>query len=348
MTTNTIKLSIVMPVFNRKNLVAIMLDSILANDFNDYEVLAVDDGSDEDTVALLNEYQNKDNRIKLIQRTELPKGATKCRNIGIDKAQGEYIIFFDSDDIITPSCLSTRVNAISKRTDVDFLVFPSCTYYKETLHPMDTKFVYGHKVHEDDLQFFCQRLLPFVVVNNIYRTASLRNHNIRWDEQLKSLQDCDFNVQTILAGLKYDYVETKPDYGYRIDERGAAVSSGIITKAHFESNLHSINKLYTMVQNVHGHSYDSFLYKGVLYAFNNIMTNGIEFSFANQLSSLVKSHNSLHGTLLAIRFGFCRVLSHFLSPRHSRQIPMSMFIIRRLRLEKKNEQKIAQLLQQNS
>ena len=82
-----------MPVFNRKNLVAIMLDSILTNDFNDYEVLAVDDGSDEDTIALLNEYQNKDNRIKLIQRTELPKGATKCRNIGIDKAQGEYIFF---------------------------------------------------------------------------------------------------------------------------------------------------------------------------------------------------------------------------------------------------------------
>ena len=75
-----------MPVFNRKNLVAIMLNSILANDFIDYEVLAIDDGSDEDTLTLLNEYQNKDNRIKLIQRTELPKGATKCRNIGIDKA----------------------------------------------------------------------------------------------------------------------------------------------------------------------------------------------------------------------------------------------------------------------
>ena len=69
MNTNTTKLSIVMPVFNRSSLVAVMLDSILANDFADYEVLAVDDGSEEETLNKLKEYQKRDNRIKLIQRT---------------------------------------------------------------------------------------------------------------------------------------------------------------------------------------------------------------------------------------------------------------------------------------
>ena len=58
MNTNTTKLSIVMPVFNRSSLVAVMLDSILANDFADYEVLAVDDGSEEETLNMLKEYQN--------------------------------------------------------------------------------------------------------------------------------------------------------------------------------------------------------------------------------------------------------------------------------------------------
>ena len=147
--------------------------------------------------------------------------------------------------------------------------------------------------------------------------------------------------------MKYDYMEAKPDYGYRINEQGASVSSGIITKEHFESHLHSIDKLYCTIQRVHGHKYDRHLYKGVLYLFNNIMTNGIDFTFANQLCTLVRSYNSIHGILLFIRFGFCHLLSIVLSRRLARQITMAPFIIQRLLLEKKTEQKIAQLLNSN-
>ena len=78
MNTNTTKLSIVMPVFNRSSLVAVMLDSILANDFADYEVLAVDDGSEEETLNMLKEYQKRDNRIKL--RSEERRVGKECRS----------------------------------------------------------------------------------------------------------------------------------------------------------------------------------------------------------------------------------------------------------------------------
>lgn len=344
MKQNKITLSIIIPVFNRCRLVAIMIDSILANSFTDYEILAIDDGSDQDTINLLKHYQETDLRIKVIRREELPKGAAKCRNIGLDHAQGEYLIFFDSDDVVTSSCLSERVKAIKMRQDVDFLVFPSCTYYNQALHPLDTKFVYGHKLHEDDICYFCQRLLPFVVVNNIYRTKSLRDKCIRWDEKLKSLQDCDFNLQTILKGLKYDYARTSPDYGYRIDDRGAAVSSGIITKSHYDSNLHSIGKLYEMVQGKYGHKYDKALYNGVLYTFNLVMTNGIDFDFAYKLSQLVKTRSKKYGQRLSFRFYICRQLSHFMSPRHARQLPMVCFILKRLYMERILEKKISLMI----
>lgn len=344
MTQNRPTLSIIMPVFNRSELVATMIDSILANSFTDYELLAVDDGSDQDTLDMLSRYQEKDQRIKIIRRTELPKGATKCRNIGIDHAQGEYLIFFDSDDIITPSCLSERVKAISQRTDMDFLVFPSCTYYNNSLHPSDTKFVYGYKLHDDDVKYFCQRLLPFVVVNNIYKTAALKKNNVRWDEQLKSLQDCDFNLQTIMKGMKYDYIHVCPDYGYRIDERGNAVSAGIITKQHYESNLHSIGKLYEMVQGKYGHKYDKALYKGVLYTFNLIMSNGIDYDFTDEITRLVTSRSPKYGRRLSMRFHLCKLFDRFLSPRHSRQVPMACFILGRLHTERKLENRISRLI----
>ncbi|MCI6555312.1 MAG: glycosyltransferase family 2 protein [Prevotella sp.] len=341
MTQNRPTLSIIMPVFNRTELVATMIDSILANSFTDYELIAVDDGSDQDTLDMLSCYQKKDQRIKIICRTEQPKGATKCRNIGLDHAQGEYVIFFDSDDIITPSCLSERVNSIRQRPDMDFLVFPSCTFYNNILHPLDSKFVYGYKLHDDDISYFCQRLLPFVVVNNIYKTKSLKENNIRWDEQLKSLQDCDFNLQSILKGLKYDYVSVYPDYGYRIDERGNAVSAGITTKKHYASNLHSICKLYQMVQGKYGHKYDRDLYKGVLYTFNLIMTNGIDYDFTDKLAKLVKSRSPKYGRLLSIRFQICKLLGCFMSSRHSRQLPMASYILGRLYTEKKLENRIS-------
>ena len=120
-----ITLSIVMPVFNHPNELKQMIDSILANSYSDWELLAVDDGSQAETLSVLREYEILDKRIRLIQRTELPKGAQTCRNIGLREARGKYIIFFDSDDYITPDCLETRVQSLSARKDLDFMVFPS-------------------------------------------------------------------------------------------------------------------------------------------------------------------------------------------------------------------------------
>ena len=98
-------LSIVIPVFNHPNLVKVMIDSILLNVFTDWELLVVDDGSDAFTLSFLNDLTRDDSRICLLHRGEKPKGAVTCRNIGMDAAQGSYIVFFDSDDYITPQCL---------------------------------------------------------------------------------------------------------------------------------------------------------------------------------------------------------------------------------------------------
>ena len=83
--------SIVMPVFNHCSDVATMVDSIISNDFTDWELLAIDDGSDQKTLDLLHEYAAKDKRLKVILRNRAPKGAQTCRNIGMEKAEGDYI-----------------------------------------------------------------------------------------------------------------------------------------------------------------------------------------------------------------------------------------------------------------
>lgn len=345
---DNIILSIVMPFYNRKELVGEMIRSIIDNDFQDYELLAIDDGSTADTVSYIKQVIQSDDHVRIITRNELPKGAPTCRNIGLKEAKGEYIIFFDSDDYITPSCLSTRVAAISKHPELDFMVFPSGTYMNGQFNPNATKFVYGYPINKDDLAGFCRRILPFVVVNNIYRRKALLEKGIEWDCNLKSLQDCDFNVQALTAGLKYDYGNTAPDYGYRIEERGSAVSKGITTRAHYESHLHAIEKIYGLVQAKHGHKYDHDLYYGVLYIFNNIMSAGIDFTFAKNVAEQIKHYNHIHGVLLYIRFYTCHILRLLFSPKTARRIPFGIFIIKHLMKERYIQAKIREIIEKRS
>ena len=117
-------LSIVMPVYNKLEQTLYMIESIRANRFQLWELLVVDDGSDEDTITVLNQLPYKDSRIRIIRRNRSPKGAQTCRNIGMEQAQGKYIIFFDNDDYVLPHCLETRVNAMESNPSLDFMVFP--------------------------------------------------------------------------------------------------------------------------------------------------------------------------------------------------------------------------------
>lgn len=85
-------LSIVIPFFNKKVLTGKMIDSIIANKFTSWELLAIDDGSSQETLDYLKKYEVYDN-IQIIHRNIEPKGAQTCRNIGLQKARGEYIVF---------------------------------------------------------------------------------------------------------------------------------------------------------------------------------------------------------------------------------------------------------------
>ncbi|MBO3099915.1 glycosyltransferase family 2 protein [Gelidibacter sp. DF109] len=107
--------SIIMPTYNRAHLITETLDSIIAQSYIHWECLVIDDGSSDNTMVVINKYTNRDSRIKLFCRPESkPKGANACRNIGLEKAQGNYVVFFDSDDLMTENHLEVKVHAMQK------------------------------------------------------------------------------------------------------------------------------------------------------------------------------------------------------------------------------------------
>lgn len=329
------KLSIVMPVFNHPEETRVMVDSILAGSLADWELLAVDDGSEASTLQLLEEYAGRDSRIRLIHRDRLPKGAPTCRNIGLDRAAGEFLVFFDSDDYVTPHCLETRVKSIEARPELDFMVFPSGTYNDAGFHPEPGLYTYGYPIYADDLEHFARRLLPFVVWNNIYRTERLRRSQVRWDENLLSLQDADFNVSTILAGMRYGYASTPPDYGYRLTTT-ASVSKGIKTQQHYRSNAYAVRKMYQLIRNVYGDKYDEALLYGLLRIYNNAMTGtGVSAQltdlFANEIADIAPAHARKLRRATSISLA----LRKLLPDRLARQLPMLPFLLEHQRRQRR-------------
>ena len=93
--------SIIIPTYNRAHLISETLDSILTQTYTHWECIVVDDGSDDSTAELLAGYCKKDARFQYHQRpNDRPKGANACRNYGFELCKGEYINWFDSDDLM--------------------------------------------------------------------------------------------------------------------------------------------------------------------------------------------------------------------------------------------------------
>jgi glycosyltransferase involved in cell wall biosynthesis len=116
------KISIVIPHFNRANLLTAALASLRAQRETSWEALVVDDGSEpeqwESTKAMAG------TQVQVLQRRDGIKGPSRCRNLGLGAARGEYVLFLDSDDLLAPWCLEQRLRAALGQPEADLWVFP--------------------------------------------------------------------------------------------------------------------------------------------------------------------------------------------------------------------------------
>lgn len=111
--------SIVIPAYNRANLIHRPVRSILSQDFSDLELIVVDDGSTDPTRERILEFQQQDSRVKYIYQSNAERGA--ARNRGFQAASGKYVIFFDSDDEMCANHLSVLKSVIDQHPGIRFL-----------------------------------------------------------------------------------------------------------------------------------------------------------------------------------------------------------------------------------
>ncbi len=187
------KVSIIIPVFNRAAILQKTLDSVVNQSYQDWECIIVDDGSTDQTMPLLNKLAGKDLRFRVFQRDETKvKGASSCRNTGLEQASGEFVIFFDSDDELLPHCLENRIELFTKNQKNDFIVFPMGIYFNE--NHIKKKEIANKDSYLID---FLSYTLPWQTMCPIWRTSFVRSLN-GFSEGYPRLNDPELMIRAFL------------------------------------------------------------------------------------------------------------------------------------------------------
>ena len=174
--------SIIIPVYNCEKYLADCLDSCVKQDLtaDDYEILCINDGSIDSSLEILNDYANRYSNIKVFSQEN--KGVSAARNVGLDNAKGDYIMFVDGDDLIRVNILKTIKNAVlktgCKRLLMDGYIGDSDTAELFKTTPIAPNY---SKVYFNDLLWLC-----------VFERRIIEQNHIRFIEGIANSEDVLF------------------------------------------------------------------------------------------------------------------------------------------------------------
>jgi len=203
--------TIVIPTYNRQELIIETLRSVRAQTYPCWEVIVVDDDSNDDTFEIIKKWIAKDPRIHYQKRRGGRRGAAVCRNQGLDSANGECIIFLDSDDLLHPRCLEGRVAVMQGNPALDFVTYPAELFSKV---PGDMGVMWNFFSTSNDLDRFIEHDAPWQTAGPIWRKSFLIENLQRWDEKALSWQDWEFHIHALLFPVTYSKINF-PDHFVR-------------------------------------------------------------------------------------------------------------------------------------
>lgn len=213
------KISVIIPVYNTEKYLAQCIDSIL-NQESLYEIILINDGSKDDSSVVCNKYQNK--YPSIIKYKEIENhGASYARNIGIDLATGDYILFVDSDDSLADNTFSTLLT-VMETTHCDIILWGltkdycnggSVAYSPQLNSGQEEqtieKIILDLKVNRENFYYFG------FVCNKLYKKAIIEAYNIRFRDKLNIGEDEVFAME-YCTHIHSIYVLDKSLYNYKI------------------------------------------------------------------------------------------------------------------------------------
>ena len=217
--------SIIVPIYNAEQYLRRCVDSILNQEYTDFELLLVNDGSTDASGDICEEYGDRDPRVIVIQKENT--GVSDSRNRALDRARGKYLQFLDSDDWITPDATRLFVRA-AEEYGCDMVISDFYRVVGERLSPKGDIEEEGVLTREEFAAHMMENPADFyygVLWNKLYRRDIVEEHNLRMDTDINWCEDFMFNLEYIRYA-KVFYALHAPIY-YYVKRKGSLASQGI-------------------------------------------------------------------------------------------------------------------------
>lgn len=219
------KISITVPIFNAQNTLERCIDSILNQDFFDFELLLINDGSKDDSGLICDTYAQKDSRVRVIHKEN--GGVSETRNLALKEAKGEYLQFLDADDWITPD--ATRLLAEAMETNAcDMVIADFYRVIGERLSHKGSIDETGILSREEFANNMMENPADFyygVLWNKLYKRSIIEKYQLCMNPKISWCEDFMFNLEYIRY-CKNIYVLQVPIY-YYVKTKGSLVSQSM-------------------------------------------------------------------------------------------------------------------------
>ena len=185
--------SVIVPVYNCEEYIGTTLDSIINQDFKNFEVIVIDDGSTDKSLEIINEKLSKSLISHQIIHQE-NSGVSSARNAGISKATGKYLVFIDGDDYVTGNHLSELYNGKSDFSLVQFI--------KKDGDRLSTPYHFSREFMscEDFIKKELNMEMPFTFCQLMYKTSIIKDNGIKFNPDLVYGEDIDFALRALIYG----------------------------------------------------------------------------------------------------------------------------------------------------
>jgi len=211
--------SIIMPVFNREKMLLNTLQSIAEQTYRPLELILVDNGSEDESLAICHQFQsaNSDGFFRVQVFQELKKGANAARNTGLSLASGDYLMFFDSDDLMYPDCIARIVTQLALNNFPKAIAFPYTIVF-----PNGNR---GRRPHYYSANPADQLFDILICTHNVCLKRTLPEKTGSWVEDLQRWQDLEFGFRVLLLTNDLIWITGKPLYEVNFHKKSISGNS---------------------------------------------------------------------------------------------------------------------------
>lgn len=227
--------SIIIPTYNRAHLIGETLDSVLAQTYQNWECIIIDDASTDNTNEILSNYL-KDSRFQFhLKPSVKPKGANSCRNFGFELSKGQFVKWFDSDDLMRSDLLEIQLNSFINTTDVSVCKLEYFDFVNGK--SLGESMIYSNNLIQD----YLVGKVVFYISGPLWSRGFLEKQKVLFDEKISNLDDWDFNLRMLYSNPIINYID-QPLIQYRIDENSLSQEIDKLNFKEIQSEFFALEK----------------------------------------------------------------------------------------------------------